>query len=57
MGFSISVALIVFRMKILAGRRNRFVPQIVPNMPKIHVAACHIRTGGMSKPMSRGIIK
>lgn len=48
------VAPIIVHVKILTGRAQRFMSQVVSDQAKVDLLIGHMRTGGVSEPMGRG---
>jgi len=46
-----AMSIIVVRMQVLAGGRNRFMPQIVPHVSQIDLAIHHARARRVSQPI------
>lgn len=53
--FGLFMTLVIFRMQIGVGRRNRTMAKVIAHMPKIHRIS-HAGAGGMPHPMRRGIL-
>jgi hypothetical protein len=52
-GFSCPMSIIVVRVQVLAGRRDRFMPQVVPQVSQIDLAIHHARACRVPQPMGR----
>ena len=52
--FSLLVATIVVGMQVLAGRFDRFMPEVVSHVPKVQRRVRHSGASGMSQPVRGG---
>jgi hypothetical protein len=50
-GLCCTMPIIVIRMQVLAGRRDRFMPQIVPHVSQVNLTVHHVRARRVPQPV------